>query len=309
MEQWAFVQERGKTWTYARGNWPGADDFENMENTVTNVSRRYYKMVFLGDQAEDAAYRRPGNVWGSIREGTRREWTLMEPPLRVDRRLNRAAQDYYVEQEGIRVLETNAIFGEVLAEQIRGTKKAGTGLGNPEIYYPVDDPESPGDLVWKGLYLGSDGKWYEDGGGVSTDELPEGKAFWLRLPGGTTKELTFAGPVGNDGTKSVAVSPGWNLLGLSEGLDLPLDALFREVATGGADETTADLLYFQTPEGKWRELMYVSGWDEEGSDPYWDGHWVDLTEEDIEPLTDEHLRPGQAYYYLRRASTSATLSY
>ena len=123
------------------------------------------------------------------------------------------------------------------------------------------------------------------------------------------QEMTFSGVVGNDGQRSIEVKQGWNLIGLSEGLDLSLDEAFAGIATAGTTEEDSDLLYVQTGNGQWRKLMYKTGEGAEGEEPHVAGHWVDLTEGNSEPLTEEYLRPGQAYYYLRRSESAAELRY
>jgi hypothetical protein len=93
----------------------------------------------------------------------------------------------------------------------------------------------------------------------------------------------------------VTLRTGFNLIGLSEGKDLPIKATFQAAGPqGGAVEETADQMVFQKSNGAWRRLFYIQGWGA----PY-DGNWFDLGTFQIVG-TGEVLEPGQAYYYLRR---------
>ena len=160
-------------------------------------------------------------------------YTLMAPPVRSDRRFD-------------------GEMGAALAEMLQGAN-GGIGSGGDEIY--LLQPNAS----WVILYLNAAGKWCEANGTASSRALPPGQGFWVARHAGTSARLTFAGPVGNDGSQSVALQPGFNLIGLSEGRDLPLTATLATAnPQGGTWEEVADQIVIQNPDGSWRRLMYVT---------------------------------------------------
>ncbi len=229
----------------------------------TNEMRRYYRAVLAGE-TPDAR-----NAWGVIRRDAPSGFTLMAPPVRTDRRFD-------------------GELGSALAATLQGND-GGVGSGADEVYILQANG------TWRTLYLDSAGIWREASGEASTYELPMGAGLWVARRAGTPARVTFTGPVGNDGTRTNRIGSGWNLLGLSEGKDLPLKQTLAQVGpvSGGAEETS-DLLVLQNSNGTWRRLMYVEGWGA----PY-DGNWFDLQSFQI-VSTNEVLQPGAAYYYLRR---------
>ena len=147
---------------------------------------------------------------------------------------------------------------------------------------------------------GCEGTWREADGAVSTLELPAGQGLFVGRRMETPARITFTGPVGNDGSRTKTLTPGFNLIGLSEGKDLPLaQTLATANPVGGATEETADQLVIQNPDGSWRFLMYVTNWGV----PF-DGQWFDFGTYGI-LSTNEILEPGAAYYYLRRGSSTS----
>ncbi len=237
-----------------------------VENVSTNDMRRFYRMVLAGEAPDER------NVWGVIRRDVRPAgFTLVSPPVRTDRRFDGA-------------------MGAALAESLHGND-GGIGSGADEIYILQANGS------WRTLYLDASGTWREADGQASTYELPAGQGLWVARRAGSAARLTFTGPIGNDGTRTNRLVTGWNLIGLSEGKELPLvQTLAGANPVSGGSEETADQLVIQNPDGSWRRLMYIEGWGA----PY-DGNWFDLKTFEL-VSTNEVFEPGAAYYYLRRGS-------
>ena len=234
---------------------------------MEDIDRRYYRLVLAGDPPDER------NTWALVRKEVMPGYTLMAPPVRSDRRFD-------------------GEMGAALAEMLQGAN-GGIGSGGDEIY--LLQPNAS----WVILYLNAAGKWCEANGTASSRALPPGQGFWVARHAGTSARLTFAGPVGNDGSQSVALQPGFNLIGLSEGRDLPLTATLATAnPQGGTWEEVADQIVIQNPDGSWRRLMYVTNWG-----PAYDGHWFDFSTWQIVP-TNEVIPPGAAFYYLRRGAAT-----
>lgn len=241
----------------------GSGEMQGMTDEGADAARRYYRLVLAGDEPD------PRNVWGVIRRDAAPGYTMLAPPVRSDRRFD-------------------GDMGAALAEMLQGTD-GGIGSGGDEIYILQPDES------WVMLYLDAAGEWREADGSLSSRELAPGRGFWLARHDGTPARLTFTGPVGNDGSQSVALHPGFNLIGLSEGKDLPLAATLAAAnPTGGAYEEEADQIVIQNPDGSWRFLMFVTNWGV----PF-DGNWFDFSTYQVVP-TNEVIEPGAAFYYLRR---------
>ncbi|MBP7830411.1 MAG: hypothetical protein KA248_10880 [Kiritimatiellae bacterium] len=256
-------------WQAVGENRPASGSQERLADSeaLENVMRRYYRTVLAGERPD------ANKIWGLIRRDIRAAgYTMIAPPLRSDRRFD-------------------GEFGSALADVLQG-RDGGLGSGADEIY--ILQPSGS----WRSLYLDASGTWREAGGEASTYELPPGQGLWVARKVGTPARVTFTGPVGNDGSQTNRLVPGWNLIGLSEGKDVPLKQTFAEAATSQGSEEDSDILVLQKPDGSWRRLMYVEGWGA----PY-DGNWFDLTTFQI-VSTNEVLQPGQAYYYLRRGAAT-----
>jgi hypothetical protein len=123
--------------------------------------------------------------------------------------------------------------------------------------------------------------------------------FLANYGAATTSVATIPGRVGNVGTNSTTLRPGWNLIGLSEGKSLPVKTTFTGAnPVGSSMEEESDLIVLQNPDGSWRRMMYIQGWGA----PY-DGNWFDLSTFQI---VTNRLEPGQAYYYFRQSTGGAT---
>ena len=138
-------------------------------------------------------------------------------------------------------------------------------------------------------------QWMIDPGGVVpySTPLPDGVAFFVEGASGSTP--VFVGPVGNVGTNDVSLSVGYNLVGLSEGKGLAVGTAFSDTSmsadpVGNGNEALADQIILQNSNGSWRRLVRVST-----------GVWIDMSTGQAASVT---LMPGQAYYYLRRDSSS-----
>lgn len=228
----------------------------------TQKERRFYKVVVSGDSPDT------NGVWGVIRSRVPAGYSMISPPLVMDRRFD-------------------AALGHALASALVGhSGGAGDGVGD-EVYIMQENG------TWRILYLDGTSVWRETTGVASTYELPEGQGFFIARNAATAAQVTFTGPVGNTGTNRTTIRPGWNILGLSQGKDLPLsDMLGDGIAHGGMYEEEADLLVLPNANGSWRRLMRVEGWGA----PY-DGQWFDLSTFQI---YTNNLIPGAAYYYYRQ---------
>lgn len=258
------------TWQRVGSMQEGLGTIQDQEDSTlpTNEMRRYYRLVLAGESPDER------NLWGMIRKDVLPGYTLIAPPLRTDRRFD-------------------GEMGLALAVSLQGND-GGLGSGADEVYALQTNG------TWRMLYLDAAGTWRESNGAESTYELPAGQGLWVVRKVGTPARITFTGPVGNDGTRTNRLNAGWNLIGLSEGRDLPLKATLATASPqGGAVEETADQLVLQNPNGSWRRLMYIQGWGA----PY-DGNWFDLSMYQI-VTTNEVLQPGAAYYYLRRGGSTA----
>jgi len=256
--------ERGSSWTRTAQVLGAGGLAAVQDSSLGEEKRRYYQVALYGDDPTDQ------DVWGVIRQDMRAAgYTLVSLPLRTDRRFD-------------------GEMGFDLAEELTG-HDGGVGSGAAEVFLLQENGS------WRTLYLDAQGVWREADGTASTYELPAGQGLWVANKSGSDACATFTGPVGNDGTESVTLQTGFNLIGLSEGKDLPLAATLAAAdPQGGASEETADELVIQEADGSWRWLMFVTDWGA----PF-DGNWFDFSTYQIVP-TNAVLEPGAAYYYLRR---------
>jgi len=247
----------GMTWTKVGTE---AANSSRTRAVVPAVPEGYYRVIPAGmspDQVE---------VWAVVKPEADPGYTLMSPGVRGDRGFDRE-------------------LGTQLAAVLQGSAS-----GDQDRVHILQAGGS-----WRTLWLDENKVWREAGGAASTYELPAGSGFFVERKAGSSIQPVFVGPVGNDGTRSTTLQNGFNLIGLSEGKDLPIKETFQAVGPqGGAVEETADQLVFQKANGAWRRLFYVQGWGA----PY-DGNWFDLSTFQI-VAANEVLEPGQAYYYLRR---------
>ena len=226
--------------------------------------QQYYQVSYENRAPETNRF------WGVIRKNIAPGFTMLAPPVRTDRRFD-------------------GELGKMLAESLTGSASA----DGDKVFIMT---EGGG---WRTLWLDASKTWREQDGQPSACVLPEGQGLYVLRSVPASTKVTFRGPVGNDGTGSVTLQPGFNLIGLSEGWKLPLKATLATAnPQGGAWEEEADQLVIQNANGSWRFLMFVTNWGA----PY-DGNWFDLTTYQI-VNPSETLDPGAAYYYLRRGPRS-----
>jgi len=255
----------GMAWTLMSSNVVAVSNLEAyVDGSLgTNTMRRFYQVVLSGEAPFDRG------AWGVVRRDLAPgSYEFVAPPLRMDRRFN-------------------GELGSALASRLSGSGRGpGDGIGD-EVYALENDGS------WRSLYLDDAGSWREETSALSTFELPEGAGMIVLRNENSPARLTFAGEVGNDGTRQLSIRPGWNLLQISEGRDLPLLQAFAGAAPVGALlESEADqvILWDENGAGHW--LMYAEGWGA----PF-DGNWIDLSDFSISNLT---VKPGLPVYYLRR---------
>lgn len=240
----------------------------NASAPVSTTPARFYQLAVSSDSPAGSG------VWGVIKPEAKVGFTLMSPPLRTDRRFD-------------------GKMGEELAASLNGDD-GGAGDSQGDEVYLLQENGS-----WRTLYLDGQKVWRESDGSVSSYELPAGSGFFVLRNSPSNVRVTFTGPVGNDGTQTNRLVPGWNILGLSEGPVLPVKATFANAEPrGGSSEEEADMLVIPNADGSWRRLMLVTGWGA----PY-DGNWFDLRTFQIATNT---LPPGAAYYYYRQPAGGST---
>jgi len=148
--------------------------------------------------------------------------------------------------------------------------------------------------TWTTLRRNGSSQWVtEPGGAVYTTPLNAGQGFFVEGASGTTP--VFSGPVGNTSTKSIPLNVGFNIIGLSEGKALAASSAFNSASPiGNYTEALADQVILQNANGSWRRLIRQPT-----------GIWYDMTSRGATTVV---LNPGQAYYYIRRTS-STTVSF
>lgn len=183
------------------------------------------------------------------------------------------------------------------------TGELGRVLSDALTGHPVGDGDKihvlQADQSFRTFWLNDQGQWIDDATFQVADyTLTDGAGFFVERADGSSFTPVFDGQVGNTGDKSVSVSEGWNIVGVSEGLSVPVKEAFESsTPTGGTAEETSDQLFFLNADGSWTHLMYVTGWGA----PY-DGNWVDLN---TFAITTNKLEPGVAVYYLRKGDPTS----
>jgi len=247
----------GMEWTRLRTVLPSA---MSAQTPVELADRRFFQVVPSGKTPENHG------AWGMIALPLSPGFTMISPPLRDNGQFN-------------------GRLGATLAAVLEGD-----AVGAKDKVHLFE-----ANVQWRTLYLDETGIWREENGEASSYELPAGTGFFVERQGEEYAELIFQGPVGNDGTQTHQITPGWNLIGLSEGKDLPLKGTLAPAnPLGGAWEEVADQIVIQNPDGSWRWLMFVTNWG-----PAYDGNWFDFSTDQMVPA-NEAIEPGTAFYYLRR---------
>ncbi len=199
-------------------------------------------------------------AWGVIKPTIPSGYSMMSPPLRTDRSFS-------------------GTFGAELADAL----DAGTQVF---IMHPGPEPS------WTIMILNGSGNWVHDSGPAVTG-LDPGQAFFIDNQGSLATP-TVTGPVGNDGTQSIDLETGFNLLGVSEGRFVSAaDAFETANPFGSYDFEAADEVNILNTDGSWRRLLRRP-----------DGTWYDTGNPNSTGNTTMNLKPGQAYYYIRRGGAT-----
>lgn len=252
------------SWSVVGGTHEGnGNTNEVTDGSLGSSTKRYYRLALAGDA--------PGTnkVWAVIRNTAPAGFTMYAPPVRVDGSLD-------------------GEFGQMLAGTLTGDDDGVGGAGDEVFILQTNG-------AWRTLYLDSTGVWRESDGSPSAYKLSAGQGLLVKRSVPSTAQITATGPVGNDATQTNRVVPGWNIVGLSQGVSLPIkSAMASANPVGAGDELDADMLIMMNSDGSWRRMMYVQGW---GS-PY-DGTWFDL--QTFQTVTNK-FEPGAAAYYYRQPS-------
>ena len=188
-------------------------------------------------------------LWGVIRRAIPAGVSMQSPPLESDR--NFSGQ-----------------YGDQLA----------AALPNGTQIYVMGAGAQP---TWTTLTLNA-GVWSPSG-----VTLEPGQGMLVLNPGGAVFPA-IAGRVGNGGSKEQDIRVGFNILGFSEGRDLPVATAFASAAPiGNFDETQADQIHLLNSNGSWRRLIRLGN-----------NTWYDTQTQRTTTLA---LTPGQAFYYIRRS--------
>jgi len=244
------------------------------QSDVPAGQMRFYQVVPSGVSRTDRG------LWGVVRPSIPAATiSFMSPPL--------AGSD----------LDFGGTFGDEMAAAL--TTEGTTiyimvpGTGGP------DENNDP--LDWIILERIESG-WARFGGG-QLPQLEPGQGFMVHNFGGAASP-TFSGPVGNDGTESIALAsgsienPAYNIIGISEGKGIAASTAFDGVSVVGSfDENQADQVVILNTNGSWRRLIRRP-----------DGSWYDTGNPNSHGETSLILMPGQAYYYIRRGG-GATVSF
>ena len=257
----------GVTWRVLASNvTAGSYDGEWLDTTLGAAQPHRFYQVAL---AEDA--RPTHGVWGLVRyqfEGTNVHY--LSPPLDLS-------------GAGVRDL------GTVLAEALAGADDGPGGAGD-ELYLLQPDGS------WRVRYLDSGGIWRDVHGALVSPLVPSGRGAVMLRERSDTAQVVFTGPVGNDGSREVIVHPGWNLLGLSQGITRDLASALADSVTGnpqgGTAPELADQVVFHDAGGQQRWLMFAAGFG-----PPRDGHWIDRETLTVQSPT---LGPNLVIYYYRQ---------
>ncbi|MCZ7591642.1 MAG: Ig domain-containing protein [Kiritimatiellae bacterium] len=188
-------------------------------------------------------------------------------------------------------VESDRSFGGVMGSNLAATL-TGDASGLADRIHVLQ----PGG-TWRILWLDEAKRWREAlDNSYSEYVLPAGLGFMVERPSHAPANLVLSGKVGNDGSKLITLSSGWNLISLSEGKALPLRETFAPGGPiGGASLEAADQIHIMGSNGAWTTLMYVQGWG-----PPYDGNWLNMNEFQIYTAP---LKPGQAYYYYRQGGS------
>lgn len=225
-------------------------------SAVSAGSARYYQVV------PQNASRTDRGIWGVVRPSIPSALHLMSPPLVSDRSF-----------------ADNGAFGQALAAVVPDGTQVQIATDGTPSWVVLEKSGS----VWR----------TEPGNEAYNTPLNPGQAFFIQGASGAVP--TFSGSVGNNGTQSLTIVHGYNLIGVSEGKGLAPATAFSVDSmdpdpVGADNRDDADQIIIQHLDGSWRRLVRQT-----------DGSWYDMRSPGT---TSVILKPGEAYYYLRRNSTS-----
>ena len=245
-------------------------DTQSEARVSGSTTQRYYQVVPAGESP------RSNGVWGVIRTTIPSGFGLFGVPLLSDR-------------------DFGGEFGTSLAARLTsGDLDAGDGDGD-EVY--IRQPN--GDYIH--LLLTTAYGWYRtDLNQPYTDSLLPGQGIYI-LRNGSTVTDSFSGAVGNMGqlglpSSTNVIYEGYNIVSFSEGRLVSIQDAFSDTISGDPyasnDEQAADQLILQEPNGTgtWHRYFYGT-----------DNKWHDILQPGFPVATGVYLRPGQAYFYLRRS--------
>lgn len=200
-------------------------------------------------------------VWGVMRPTIPTGLSMYAPPLRTDRAFT-------------------GLFGAELADAV------------PQGSY-VYIMHAGAEPTWTTLRLNGIGDWVLDSG-PAVYTLEPGQGFFLQNAGGETSPA-ITGPVGNDGGQDLSIAAGYNLIGISEGKNMPAASAFESAEpVGHFDEEQADQVMVLNANGTWRRLIRRPN-----------GTWYDTAYPNSPANTTLSLTPGQTYYYIRRGGNTS----
>lgn len=226
---------------------------------MTEGTHRYYQVVPAG------VARTTNGLWAVIKPTVPGGISMLAPPVDTDGSFASQGE-----------------LGTALAESLASGSKAWLLV--------------PGAVAnWTELTL-SGGTWVHTSG-PEDYTLSDGQGLMIQNAGGTAQPR-FAGPVGNTGAKSIGISSGYNIIGLSEGKPLAASVAFESaVPVGSHDSTQADQVWILQSNGSWRQLIRRP--------PNPGGIWYDTANPNSTSTTSYQLQPGQAYYYMRRGGNTS----
>jgi uncharacterized repeat protein (TIGR01451 family) len=262
----------GQTWAWTRivnGTNPAGARAEMLVSA--GATQTFFQVVPAGDLP------RSNGVWGIIRTEIPTGFGLFGIPVRNDRSFG-------------------GQFGSNLAARLQaGDTSAATDDGD-SVYVP----QPGGEYVH--VLLTTELGWVRaDTLSPYLEALPPGQGVYIHRIGGAT-QAPFAGAVGNLGVLGQAqgtnaMHEGYNIIAISEGRLVHIQQAFDDTVAstpqGSWDEEQADQLIVAEPNGSGRWHRYFLSAD---------GVWRDVQLVGYPPA-DTYLRPGQAYFYLRRTGT------
>lgn len=250
------------TTNFPAGPWIRVADDETTSESSNEVSishsgeRTFFQVVPGGST--------PGTngVWGIATPTIPTGFSMQAPPLLSDRRFD-------------------GELGAALATAL----PTGTEV---MLMTPGTSPD------WTTLRLSAGGDWLIDGTEtIYSTPLAAGQGYYINRPSGSDKPL-FQGPVGNNGSASITLQAGYNLISISEGKSVAASTAFESATPiGSSNPSLADQIIVLNADRSWRVLRRRSN-----------STWWDSAQPTSTGNTSLTLPPGQSYYYLRRTSSS-----